>query len=119
MFRRSDFLEFFKEHTSRAGRNAPWDPYSGFPTRFFEYSPLYPNPFKFSCEACFRRCIGQESGNPIVDNRSEPRRMTARRLPYSPNAIWPAPGSEDTELGVLMELEVDHGETEVYAGVQA
>jgi hypothetical protein len=31
---------------------------------------------------------------------------------------WPAPGSEDTELGVLMELEVDHGETEVYAGVQ-
>ena len=33
--------------------------------------------------------------------------------------VWPAPGSEDTELGVLMELEVGHGETEVYAGVQA
>jgi len=33
--------------------------------------------------------------------------------------IWPAPGSEDTELGVLMELEVGHGETEVYARVQA
>jgi hypothetical protein len=33
--------------------------------------------------------------------------------------LWPAPGSEDTELGVLMEPEVDHGETEVYAGVQA
>jgi serine/threonine protein kinase len=32
---------------------------------------------------------------------------------------WPAPGSEDTELGVLMEAEVGHGETEVYAGVQA
>ena len=30
---------------------------------------------------------------------------------------WPAPGSEDTELGVLMELEVCHGATEVYAGV--
>jgi hypothetical protein len=29
-------------------------------------------------------------------------------------ALWPAPGSEDTELGVLMELEVRHGETEVY-----
>jgi hypothetical protein len=29
-------------------------------------------------------------------------------------ANWPAPGSEDTELGVLMELEVRHGETEVY-----
>jgi hypothetical protein len=34
-------------------------------------------------------------------------------------ADWPAPGSEDTELGVLMELEVGHGETEVYARVQA
>jgi hypothetical protein len=33
--------------------------------------------------------------------------------------MWPAPGSEDTELGVLMEPEVGHGETEVYAGVQA
>jgi len=28
---------------------------------------------------------------------------------------WPAPGSEDTELGVLMELEVRHGEAEVHA----
>jgi Phage integrase family len=34
-------------------------------------------------------------------------------------AQWPAPGSEDTELGVLMELEVGHGETEVYPRVQA
>ena len=33
--------------------------------------------------------------------------------------VWPAPGSEDTELGVLMELEVDYGETKIYAGVQA
>src|ERR1700730_1768262 len=33
--------------------------------------------------------------------------------------VWPAPGSEDTELGVLMELEVGHGETEVYPRVQA
>ena len=29
-------------------------------------------------------------------------------------AGWPAPGFEDTELGVLMEPEVGHGETEVY-----
>jgi hypothetical protein len=29
------------------------------------------------------------------------------------------PGSEDTELGVLMEPEVGHGETEVYPRVQA
>ena len=34
-------------------------------------------------------------------------------------AYWPAPGSEDTELGVFMELEVGHRETEVYARVQA
>jgi molecular chaperone HtpG len=32
---------------------------------------------------------------------------------------WPAPGFEDTELGALMEPEVSHAETEVYAGVQA
>ena len=32
---------------------------------------------------------------------------------------WPAPGSEDTELGVLMEPEVGHGETKVYPRVQA
>jgi hypothetical protein len=35
------------------------------------------------------------------------------------NDIWPAPGSADTELGVLMEPEVCHGETEVYTRVQA
>ena len=33
--------------------------------------------------------------------------------------FWPAPGSEYTELGVLMEPEVRHGAAEVYAGVQA
>ena len=33
--------------------------------------------------------------------------------------MWPVPGFEDTELGVFMEPEVDHGTTEVYAGVQA
>ena len=33
--------------------------------------------------------------------------------------LWPAPGSEDTKLGVLMEQEVRHGAAEVYAGVQA
>jgi CBS domain len=32
---------------------------------------------------------------------------------------WPAPGSADTELGVFMGPEVDHGETKVYSGVQA
>ena len=32
---------------------------------------------------------------------------------------WPAPGSEDTELGVFMGPEVSHGATKVYAGIQA
>jgi hypothetical protein len=32
---------------------------------------------------------------------------------------WPAPGSEDTELGVFMGPEVSHGEAKIYAGVQA
>ncbi len=32
---------------------------------------------------------------------------------------WPAPGFEDTEFGVLMEPEVDHGEAEVSKRVQA
>jgi hypothetical protein len=32
---------------------------------------------------------------------------------------WPAPGFEDTELGVFTEPEVSHGETEVYPRVQA
>ena len=33
--------------------------------------------------------------------------------------MGPAPGSEDTELGVLMEPEVDHGAAEGYTRVQA
>jgi hypothetical protein len=33
--------------------------------------------------------------------------------------FWPAPGFEDTELGVLMEPEVGHGAAEIYARVQA
>ena len=44
-------------------------------------------------------------------------------IPRNPDGLrlsnWPAPGSEDTELGVLLELEVGHGEAEVYARVQA
>jgi hypothetical protein len=33
---------------------------------------------------------------------------------FGGKADWPAPGSEETELGVLMEPEVGHGEAEVY-----
>jgi hypothetical protein len=37
----------------------------------------------------------------------------------SNSVIWPAPGSADTELGVLMGPEVSHGEAKIYARVQA
>ena len=43
----------------------------------------------------------------------------ARLNQKHPAAPWPAPGSEDTELGVFMGAEVGHGETKVYTGVQA
>lgn len=35
------------------------------------------------------------------------------------SAKWPAPGSEDTKLGVFMGPEVSHGEAKIYARVQA
>jgi hypothetical protein len=56
---------------------------------------------------------------------TEPRKLARSLLeivcndPADIPVYWPAPGSEDTELGVLMEPEVGHGETEVYARVQA
>jgi hypothetical protein len=45
--------------------------------------------------------------------------MRLRNLLEGERQLWPAPGSEDTELGVSMEPEVDHGETEVHTRVQA
>jgi DNA polymerase III delta prime subunit len=44
---------------------------------------------------------------------------TLKLVCFSVRPVWPAPGSADTELGVLMDLEVGHGETKIYAGVQA
>jgi RecB family endonuclease NucS len=55
-----------------------------------------------------------------------PREVIAQALDYaswivtlSTREVWPAPGSADTELGVLMEPEVSHGKAEVYTRVQA
>jgi len=47
------------------------------------------------------------------------RRVMQITSDFAKIPFWPAPGSEDTELGVLMEPEVGHGETEVYPRVQA
>jgi hypothetical protein len=38
---------------------------------------------------------------------------------FEVEGLWPAPGSEDTELGVFMGPEVSHGATTVYTRVQA
>ena len=52
-------------------------------------------------------------GRPQIDKEV---RDLIRRMSFE---NWPAPGSEDTEFGVLMEPEMRHGEAEVYTRVQA
>jgi hypothetical protein len=59
----------------------------------------------------------------LIFKLSKPTNM-AKLLSHSTvlflyRSLWPAPGSEDTEFGVLMEQEVRHGEAAVYARVQA
>ena len=55
----------------------------------------------------------------VVATASKMENVGSQFLSLRQSYWWPAPGSEDTELGVLMELEVGHGETEVYPRVQA
>src|SRR5258708_21985856 len=59
-----------------------------------------------------RRALAERGGVPCPGLRDPTgradRRDVARR-------DWPAAGSADTELGVLLEPEVGHGATEVYA----
>jgi hypothetical protein len=65
-----------------------------------------------------------------MDYSSLPRRSTTHRRSTLPNLTtrrcrcavttkWTAPGTEDTKLGVLIDPEVRHGASGVYAGVQA
>jgi hypothetical protein len=78
------------------------------------------------------RTIGDSNASLAGDketNRSENEKQSENGQPFrvsgygiigaTRNAQWPAAGSADTELGVLMEPEVCHGETEVYTRVQA
>ena len=74
--------------------------------------------------ACDSRGVGRWHRDEIVPLKAQVKEglSTSVRCSYTVKVIhgtWPAPGSEDTELGVLMELEVGHGETEVYPRVQA
>jgi hypothetical protein len=75
--------------------------------------------------AALQNSLRSQGWNETVSLRDSPTRLAKKRsdkgfLPLpAQRPLWPAPGSEDTELGVLMELEVGHGETEVYPRVQA
>src|SRR5665213_79938 len=62
----------------------------------------------------------QKADAPIVEKMREAIDTgQAKSASAAATMFWPAPGSEDTELGVLMGPEVRHGEAEVYARVQA
>jgi hypothetical protein len=76
----------------------------------------------YGCRPMYRSPFRDKPDDEIWWPRNTRQRMGAVAaragwIVISPD--WAAAGSEDTELGVLMELEVGHGETEVYAGVQA
>jgi hypothetical protein len=69
-------------------------------------------PHPMSVNAAISYSVARKRGSAWQrDGRPRGRLLTT--------SLWPAPGSEDTELGALMELEVGHGETEVYPRVQA
>ena len=80
-------------------------------------------------KVCFARAAAcpfawnwQLGDNSVLFGRHPPRFAVAPGVDeegLGESAFWPAAGSEDTELGVLMELEVGHGEAEVYTRVQA
>ena len=68
---------------------------------------------------CARRITHSPPDRVHYKDRSGHRVLRVRLTLVCEHFVWPAPGSEDTELGVLMEPEVDHGETEVYPRIQA
>ena len=63
---------------------------------------------------------GFEVYTEIVWKKPSPTQMNGNyKHQHEDCFYWPAPGSEDTKLRCLLELEVDHGATEIYSGVQA
>jgi hypothetical protein len=73
--------------------------------------------FSLFCPVIFDR-PPQGSAPYLYSKKDEMQRILSEAANMK-NSHWPAPGSEDTELGVLMGPEVRHGEAEVYARVQA
>jgi hypothetical protein len=94
------------------GRNSP---FLGFnktslePDRGFDPKTLMASSIK-----------GWSSGSSLLaaSTISRPNLDLRASLVLPRSWIWPAPGSEDTELRCLMEQEAGHGEATVYAGVQ-
>ena len=77
--------------------------------------------YRHSCQ-----CEQKSSRDPERSSEHRDANPADERTYHKPDAKadhcpreWPAPGSEDTELGVFMGPEVRHGEAEVYARVQA
>jgi hypothetical protein len=106
-----------------SGRTDPGSELRGKPTALLRQCPLF--------EALQTRSAHSEhfGFRPRPCENSKARRarrniLEKLRVVRTDNAAnkqlaWPAPGSADIELGVLMEPEVCHGETEVYTRVQA
>ena len=63
--------------------------------------------------------IGGRSAGLRVRQTPTSRLKKRRKTLLGGKGEWPAPGSEDTELGVFMGPEVNHGKAEVYTRVQA
>ena len=64
--------------------------------------------------------LSRQVGAAIFSTAGEIIALGSNEVPKAGGGTyWPAPCSEDTELGVLMGPEVRHGEAEVHARVQA
>ena len=81
-----------------------------------EYRAQAPHLLTAIAEAAQR---GDETSKGIIAALAEMLKRRSLGHVLLEMADWPAPGSEDTELGVFMGPEVSHGETKVHAGVQA
>src|SRR5437868_5465498 len=83
------------------------------------YRKHYPQSFYVSPN---HQEFGFRIGSPMFKARSPLTHLITVQMTHQSKirtSIWPAPGSADTELGVLMEPEVSHGKAEVYTRVQA
>jgi len=86
-------------------------------TRENQFTAVSKNVAKYSLEKALRLMLPEPRGD--FSAVGEKILQELNHLKLARPTRWPAPGSADTELGVFMGPEVSHGETKVYAGVQA